>query len=90
MVSPAFDPVVVQKKIDALVERDAEFAKMARAREEQRQIVRFGEIREYSFPPNTSQVHVTNWVHSSWMRPARFIYRNIPRPLRRLIKKMAL
>ena len=90
MVSPAFDPVVVQKKIDALIERDAEFAKMARAREEQRQIVRFGEIREYSFPPNTSQVHVTNWVHSSWMRPARFIYRNIPRPLRRLIKKMAL
>ncbi len=90
MVSPAFDPVVVQKKIDALVERDAEFAKMARAREEQRQIARFGEIREYSFPPNTSQVHVTNWVHSSWMRPARFIYRNIPRRLRRLIKKLAV
>lgn len=90
MVSPQFDPVVVQQKIVVLAERDAEFAKMAKAREQQRQIERFGEVREYSFPPNTSQVHVTNWVHSPWLRPARFFYRNIPRPLRKLIKKITV
>ena len=89
MVSPTFDPVVVQKKMEVLAERDAEFAKMAQAREQQRQIERYGEVREYVFPPNTSQVHVTNWVHSTWLRPVRFIYRNIPRPLRKLIKKLS-
>lgn len=90
MVSPIFDPVVVQKKIEFLAERDAEFAKMAKAREQTRQIERYGKVREYSFPPNTSQVHVTNWVHSGWMRPVRFVYRNIPRPLRKLIKKLSV
>ncbi len=89
MVSPTFDPVVVQKKMEVLAERDAEFAEMAQAREQQRQIERYGEVREYVFPPNTSQVHVTNWVHSTWLRPVRFIYRNIPRPLRKLIKKLS-
>ncbi len=90
MVSPIFDPVAVQKKIEFLAERDAEFAEMAQAREQTRQIERYGEVREYSFPPNTSQVHVTNWVHSGWMRPVRFVYRNIPRPLRKLIKKLSV
>jgi hypothetical protein len=90
MVSPQFDPVVVQKKIEVLAQRDAEYAELAQTREKQRQIERYGEVREYSFPPNTSQVHVTNWVHSSWMRPARFVYRNIPRPLRKFIKKLTV
>ena len=90
MVSPQFDPVVVQKKIEVLAERDAELAKLAHTREHQRQNKRFGEVREYSFPPNTSQVHVTNWVHSGRMRPVRFVYRNIPRPLRKLIKKLSV
>ena len=90
MVSPQFDPVVVQKKIEVLAERDTEFAKLAQTREHQLQIERFGEVREYSFPPNTSQVHVTNWVHSGWMRPVRFFYRNIPRPLRKLIKRLSV
>ena len=90
MVSPTFDPAVVQQKIEVLAERDAEFAKMAKTREQQRQLERYGEVREYSFPPNTSQVHVSNWVHSGWMRPVRFIYRNIPRPLRKMIKKLSV
>ena len=90
MVSPPFDPVVVQKKLEVLAERDAEFAKIAQAREQMRQLERFGEVREYVFPPNTSQIHVTNWVHSGWMRPARFVYRNVPRPLRKLLKKLSV
>ncbi len=90
MVSPTFDPVVVQKKMEVLAEHDTEFAKIAQAREQQRQIERYGEVRDYAFQANTSQVHVTNWVHSGWMRPARFVYRNIPRPLRKLIKKLSV
>jgi len=89
MVSPIFDPVVVQQKIADLVVRDAEFAKLAESRERQRQPERFAKAHEYSFPPNTTQVHVTNWVHQSWLRPFRFVFRNIPRPLRRLIKKLS-
>ncbi len=90
MVSPTFDPAVVQKSIEILAERDAEMARLAESRERRRQIEQFGAVREYSFPPNTTQVHVTNWVHAGWMRPLRFIYRNIPRPLRKLIKRLSI
>ena len=88
MVSPIFDPAVVQQKIDGLVARDAEIAKLAESREQQRQLALYGVVRQYEFPPNTTQVHVTNWVHQPWLKPIRFVFRNIPRPLRRLIKKL--
>jgi len=47
-------------------------------------------VREYEFPPNTSQVHVTNWVHAYWLRPVRFIYRNMPRGLRKILKRLSV
>ncbi len=87
MVSPLFDPVVVQQKIDALTKRDTEFAQRAEAIERERQIQKYGATRLYEFPPNTSQVQITNWVHGGWLRPVRFIYRNIPRPLRKYLKR---
>lgn len=90
MVSPLFDPVVVQQKIDSLTKRDNEFAERAKELERARQIEKYCAPRVYEFAQNTSQVHVTNWVHSGWMRPLRFVYRNIPRPLRKLIKKLTV
>ncbi len=87
MVSPNFDPAVVQQKLADLARRDIEFARLAEAREQQRQLSTYGSVREYQFPPNTTQVHVTNWVHSGWLRPVRFVYRNIPRPLRKYLKR---
>jgi len=90
MVSPKFDPAIVQKKMQDLAARDAEFVKLAEARERDRQIAKFGAVREYEFPPNRSQIHVTDWVHRSWLRPFRFVYRNIPRPLRKLIKRFSV
>ena len=90
MVSPLSDPVVVQQKIGALTKRDNGFAERAIELERARQIEKYGAPRVYEFAPNTSQVHVTNWVHSGWMRPLRFVYRNIPRPLRKLIKKLTV
>jgi hypothetical protein len=90
MVSPIFDPVVVQQKIDALTKRDGEFAQRAEAIERNRQIQKYGAPRLYEFAPNTSQVHVTNWVHSGWLRPLRFVYRNTPRSLRKILKRLWL
>ncbi len=90
MVSPLFDPTIVQQKINALTKRDKEFAERAEVLERDRQIQKYGAPRPYEFAPNTSQVHVTEWVHSGWMRPLRFVYRNIPRPLRKLIKKVTV
>ena len=88
MVSPLFDPVVVQQKIDALTMRDNEFAERAKELERARQIAKYGAPRVYEFAPNTSQVHVTNWVHRRWLRPLRFIYRNVPRSLRKILKRL--
>ena len=88
MVSPLIDPVAVQQKIDALTKRDNEFAQRAEALERDRQIQKYGAPRLYEFPPNTSQVHVTNGVHRGWMRPLRFVYRNTPRSLRKIIKRL--
>ena len=90
MVSPLFDPGVVQKKIDELAQRDAEFAKLAESREQRRQLEIYGSVREYEFPPNTSQIHMTNWVHAYWLRPVRFIYRNMPRGLRKILKRLSV
>ena len=89
MVSPNFDPVVVEQKIAQLALRDSEFAKRAETREQQRQIAKYGSVREYQFPPNTSQIHVTNWVHKKWLWPFRFMFRNMPRPLRKLVKRLS-
>jgi hypothetical protein len=88
MVSPIFDPVVVQQKIDALTKRDNEFAQRAEVIERDRQIQKYGAPRPYEFAPNTSQVHVTNWVHRGWLRPLRFVYRNTPRSLRKILKRL--
>jgi hypothetical protein len=88
MVSPIFDPVVVQQKIDVLTKRDNEFAQRAEEIERVRQIQKYGAPRPYEFAPNTSQVHVTNWVHRGWLRPLRFVYRNTPRSLRTILKRL--
>jgi len=90
MVSPNLDPATVQERMEDLAARDAEFVKLAESRERDRQIAEFGAVRKYEFPPNTTQVHVTDWVHQPWLRPFRFVYRNIPRPLRRIIKRFSV
>ena len=45
MVSPLFDPVVVQQKIDSLTKRDNEFAERAKELERARQIEKYGAPR---------------------------------------------
>ena len=30
-----------------------------------------------------------DWVHQPWLRPIRFAYRHLPKPLRYLLKKVA-
>lgn len=39
-------------------------------------------VRDYEFPEPAN-----DWVHLDWMRPLRFVYRNIPVGIRRQIKK---
>ena len=40
------------------------------------------EIRDYEF-----QAKPNDWVHRDWLRPIRFVYRNIPKGLRMQLKK---
>ncbi|MGA1169833.1 MAG: hypothetical protein ACO3V2_05440 [Ilumatobacteraceae bacterium] len=40
------------------------------------------EIRDYEFREKPN-----DWVHRDWMRPIRFVYRNIPRGVRMELKK---
>lgn len=89
MVSPNLDLAVIQQKVDLLVVRDAQLGEIAQSREHARQITSRGIVGEYEFPPNTSRVHVTEWVHRKWLRPMRFVFRNLPRPIRKLLKRLS-
>ena len=89
MVSPNLDFAVVQQKIDLLVVRDAQLGEIAQNRERAWQITSHGIVGDYEFPPNTSRVHVTDWVHRKWLRPMRFMFRNLPRPIRKLLKRLS-
>ena len=40
------------------------------------------EVRDYEFREKPN-----DWVHRDWMRPIRFVYRNIPKGLRMELKK---
>ncbi len=40
------------------------------------------EVVEYEFRERPN-----DWVHRDWMRPVRFVYRNIPRGIRMQLKK---
>ena len=73
--------------LERLVRRDAEVGDAAAREERARREARGLGGAPYAFPPTTSQVHVTDWVHRPWLRPARLLYRNLPRPLRRAIKR---
>ena len=89
MVSPNFDLTAIQQKVDLLSVRDAQLGEIAQNRERARQIASRGTVGEYEFPPNTSRVHVTDWVHRRWLRPMRFVFRNMPRRLRKLLKRLS-
>lgn len=89
MSSPNLDFAVVQQKVDLLVVRDAQLGEIAQSRERARQITSHGIVGDYEFPPNTSRVHVTDWVHRKWLRPMRFMFRNLPRPIRKLLKRLS-
>ncbi|MEY2741274.1 MAG: hypothetical protein RL283_1376 [Actinomycetota bacterium] len=70
--------------------RDAEVGEAAAREERARREARGLGGAPYAFPANRSQVHVTDWVHRPWLRPLRLLYRNMPRPLRRAIKRAAV
>jgi hypothetical protein len=40
------------------------------------------EVRDYEF-----HVKPNDWVHRDWLRPVRFVYRNIPKGIRMELKK---
>jgi hypothetical protein len=85
----AEDPAV-RAGLARLVARDAEVGDAAAREERARRGARGLGDAPYAFPPNTSQVHVTDWVHRPWLSPLRLVYRNLPRPLRRAIKRGAV
>lgn len=81
MISPRSDHEVEQQ-LAAWARIDDAAGSTACARRELNLQHRGLEIRDYEFhrKPN-------DWVHRDWLRPVRFIYRNIPKGLRMELKK---
>ena len=82
-----------QRALDQLVKRDIEVGDQAQAR-----IASIygptasSSLGTYDFSDSFAKRDQVSrrgdWVHRNWLRPVRFVYRNIPKPIRFGIKKL--
>lgn len=77
------DASEIQATLDRWIAVDAQAGERAARRREATLTAR-GEVglRDYEFHKKPN-----DWVHLDWMRPIRFVYRNLPFGLRMALKK---
>jgi hypothetical protein len=92
-MTESVDPTELERRdraLRALVERDAEIGRRAEARVTARYGVS-GSMDEYrfadSFIRDEQATQKLDWVHQGNLRPVRFVYRHLPKPIRFLIKR---
>ena len=78
----------------SLIERDAEIGSRAEARVREKYGTSGNDAMSgYDFAQSsrreTQATGRIDWVHQPWLRPIRFAYRHLPKPLRYLLKKVA-
>jgi len=79
----------IDARLSALTDADTEIAQRAKAR-----VVAYRRTNgigdePYAFPTYKSAEERKVWVHKWWVRPLRFVYRNLPAGLRSRIKRVA-
>ena len=72
----------VEQQLAEWERRDDEAGRTAAKRRQAASIVAGVELRNYEFHQKPN-----DWVHRDWMKPIRFVYRNIPYDLRMQVKK---
>lgn len=82
-----------QRALDQLVQRDIEVGKRAQARVANIYgATATSSLGTYdfsdSFAKHDQVTRRGDWVHRTWLRPIRFFYRHIPKPIRFAIKKL--
>lgn len=88
------DPLELERRaraLDALIARDAEIG----GRAEKRVATKYGtagSMDDYrfadSFLRDEQATQKMDWVHQSNLRPVRFVFRHLPKPVRYLIKRV--
>jgi hypothetical protein len=88
------DPSELERRtraLDELVARDAEIGRRAEARVAAKYGTS-GSMDEYrfadSFLRDEQATQKMDWVHQGNLRPVRFVYRHLPKPVRYLVKKV--
>lgn len=80
-----------RRALDDLVARDAEIGRRAEARVAAKYGTE-GSMDEYrfadSFLRDDQATQKLDWVHQGNLRPVRFVYRHLPKPVRYLIKQV--
>lgn len=82
-----------QRALDELVQRDIEVGSRAQARVASIYgPTASSSLGTYDFSDSFAKSDQVSrrgdWVHRSWLRPIRFFYRHIPKPIRFAIKKL--
>ena len=82
-----------QHQLDLLIARDSEIGERAKLR-----VAKIygptatSSIGTYDFSDSFAKrdqvSRLGDWVHRNWLRPIRFFYRHIPKPIRFTIKKL--
>ncbi|MEY3616267.1 MAG: hypothetical protein RLZZ518_1270 [Actinomycetota bacterium] len=81
MITPK-DNNEVERLLAEWAQVDERAGEVAAQRRRATLLSRGEEIRDYEF-----QAKPNDWVHRDWLRPIRFVYRNIPKDLRMQLKK---
>lgn len=88
------DPSELERRtraLDTLIARDAEIGRLAEARVAT-QYGTAGSMDDYrfadSFLRDEQATQKMDWVHQGNLRPVRFVYRHLPKPVRYLIKRV--
>ena len=81
-----------EQAIQQLIQKDAELGAIAQSRV----TAKYGTSSSLdgydfsdSFDKSEQATRSIDWVHQPWLRPIRFVYRNSPKSLRFIVKRLA-